>query len=341
MSETSSGASAPSSTAASQTSASEAVVNQNNLPGVADIDQGVGQAVAMAEAQATAEKEAKQADQKTPEETVEEIIEDFEQIWKTKKGKETLKVNGKAREIQDYNDLKRLAQLGLAANEKFQQASEKIKQAEAIVELLQTNPEKALERLGFDVRQMAEEYLKAELEKEVLTDEQKKLLDMERKLAEYEAEKKQKEEEEKANRISELQQHYEAELSDKIIKAIETYKLPRNERTISRIAEKLYVALENGYEIDPLDVAPLVKQEVDDELKTMYGTLDVESMLQILGEDNLKKIREHELKKVKQKAPQDPIKTTPVATATKEEKEESKSRKAAKDFFRELEEKYK
>lgn len=341
MSEASSGASAPSSAASAvPASTSEGVVNESNLPGVADIDQGVGQAVAMAEAEATAAKEAKQADQKTPEEAIEEVIEDFEQIWKTKKGKETLKVNGKAREIQDYNDLKRLAQLGLAANEKFQQASEKIKQAEAIVELLQTNPEKALEKLGFDVRQMAEEYLKNELQREVLTEEQRKLLDMERKLAEYEAEKKQKEEEEKANRINELQRHYEAELSDKIIKAIETYKLPRSERTISRIAEKLYVALENGYEIDPLDIAPLVKQEIDEELRGMYGTLDVEAMLSILGEDNLKKIREHELKRVKAKAPQDPIKTTPVAT-TQPEEPQSKSRKAAKDFFKELEDKYK
>jgi hypothetical protein len=336
MSDASTGASAPS----TASTPSQGVVSESNLPGVADIDQGVGQAVAMAEAEATAAKEAKQSEQQTPEEAIEEVIEDFEQIWKTKKGKETLKVNGKSRDIQDYNDLKRLAQLGLAANEKFQQASEKIKQAEAIVELLQTNPEKALEKLGFNVRDMAEEYLKNELQREVLTDEQRKLLDMERKLAEYEADKKAKEEDEKASRISELQRHYETELSDKIIKTIETYKLPRSERTISRIAEKLYVALENGYEIDPMDLGPLVKQEIDEELRGMYGTLDVEAMLSILGEDNLKKIREHELKKVKQKAPQDPIKTTQVASVQAEEPQ-SKSRKAARDFFKELEDKYK
>lgn len=336
---TSSGASAPSSAGAE--SASQSVVNESSMPTEGSIDQGVAEAVEMAEERATNEKEAKEADKKSPEEAVEEALEDFANLWKTKKGKEVLKINGKQREIKDYNDMVRLAQLGLAANEKFQQASEKIRQAEAVVELLQTNPEKALQRLGFDVRQMAENFLRQELEKEVLTDEQRKVMELEQKLAEYEAEKKQKEESEKASRIAELQAHYEAELSDKIINAIETYKLPRNERTIGRIAEKLYVALENGYEIDPIDVAPIVKQEVEEELKGMYGTLDVDSMLALLGEDNLKKIREHELKKVKEKAPQNPIKTTPVATATPEPKETSKPKKATRDFFRELEEKYK
>lgn len=334
------------STGATQSTSSESVVNQANMPEAGHIDQGVGEAVQTAEAAAGEQKaqEAEQSEEAQAEAEVEQLIEDFAELWKTKKGKEILKVNGKQKEISSYDDMKRLAQLGLAANEKFQQANEKIKQAEAIVELLQTNPEKALQRLGFDVREMAEEYLRNELQKEVLTDEQRKMLELEQKLAEYEAEKKMKEEEEKASRISELQKHYEAELSDKIIKAIETYKLPRNERTISRIAEKLYVALENGYEIDPLDVAPIVKQEVEEELKGMYGTLDVESMLQILGEDNLKKIREHELKKVKEKAPKEVMKTTPVATPKSEDEDETKKaskKMKASDFFKQLEDKYK
>ena len=359
MSETSSGAS---SSASQSTSASESAVSEANLPVEGNIDQGVNEAVALAEANATMAKQAAENEaaseetaesaettesteteepKQTAEEAVEQLMEDFSELWKTKKGKEVLKVNGKQKEIKDYNDMVRLAQLGLAANEKFQQASEKIRQAEAIVELLQTNPEKALARLGFDVREMAENYLRQELEKEVLTDEQRKVLELEQKLAEYEEEKKNKEEQEKANRIAELQRHYEAELSDKIINAIETYKLPRNERTISRIAEKLYVALESGYEIDPIDIAPLVKQEIEEELKGMYGTLDVDDMLSLLGEDNLKKIREYELKKVKEKAPQNPIKTTPVATAVSEENSAPKTKKAARDFFKELEEKYK
>jgi len=367
MSETSSGAS---SSASQSTSASESAVSEANLPVEGNIDQGVNEAVALAEANATMTKQAAENEsaateaaseetaesteaaetaesteteepKQTAEEAVEQLMEDFSELWKTKKGKEVLKVNGKQKEIKDYNDMVRLAQLGLAANEKFQQASEKIRQAEAIVELLQTNPEKALTRLGFDIREMAENYLRQELEKEVLTDEQRKVLELEQKLAEYEEEKKYKEEQEKANRIAELQRHYEAELSDKIINAIETYKLPKNERTISRIAEKLYVALESGYEIDPINIAPLVKQEIEEELKGMYGTLDVDDMLSLLGEDNLKKIREHELKKVKEKAPQNPTKTTPVATAVPEENSAPKSKKAVRDFFKELEEKYK
>ena len=338
MSEAPSGG-APSSAPAP--AASEAVVSDKNLPGEATVDQGVDAAIERAEADATVNKTEKAAGKaaQNAQEKVEQVLEDFAQLWKTKKGKETLKVNGKTREVTDYEDMKKLAQLGLAANEKFQQAADKIKQAEAIVELLQTQPEKALEKLGFNVRELAENYLREELQKEMMSPEEQKLWEMEQKLKQYESEKQQREEQEKANRINELQRHYENELTDKIIKAIDTYKLPKNERTIARMAEKLYVALENGYEIDPVDIAPLIKQEIEEELKGFYGHLDVEDMIKVLGEDGLKKVRNYEVQRVKSKAPETPLKTTPVATTEKEAKPSKKV--SARDFFADLENKYK
>lgn len=324
---------------ATQPTTSESVVQDSKLPGEGTIEQGVDAAIERANADATVNKAQKQA-QKQAGEVLEEALEDFAQLWKTKKGKEILKVNGKQREVTDYEDMRKLAQLGLAANEKFQQAADKIKQAEAIVELLQTKPEVALQRLGFDVRKMAEEYLRNELQKEMMSPEEQKVWQMQQKLAEYEAKEKERTDAEQANKIVELQRHYENELTDKIIKAIDTYKLPKSERTISRIAEKLYVALENGYDIDPLDIAPLVKQEIDEELKGFYGHLDVDDMIRILGDDGLKKIRNYEVQRVKAKAPENPLKTQPVATAEKKEEKSSK-KQSAKDFFADLEKKYK
>lgn len=346
MSEASSGASsAPSTAPAAQSAptASESSVSQANLPVNGSIDQGVSDAIEIATANAGVKKEEKAAEKATKdaEEIVEEALEDFAEIWKTKKGKETLKVNGKTREVKDYNDMKRLAQLGLAANEKFQQASEKIKQAEAIVELLQTAPEKALEKLGFNVRDLAEDYLRQQLQQEAMTDEERKMYDMEQKLAAYEQEKKHREDSDRQNKMVELQRHYEHELSEKIVKAIDNYKLPRNEKTISRIAEKLYIALENGFEIDPLDIAPLVKQEIEDELKTFHSSMGVEDLLELLGEDGLKKIREYEVGRVKAKTPANPLKTTAVPTAEKVDDGKPTQRKSVRNFFEELEKKYK
>ena len=332
MSDTSTGG-APS--AAPAPTASEAVVNESQLPGEGTITQGVDAAVEQASTEAVTNKAQKQAG-----EVLEQALEDFGQLWKTKKGKEILKINGKSREVTDYNDMVKLAQLGLASNEKFQQAADKIKQAEAIVELLQTKPEIALQKLGFDVRKLAEDFLRSELEKEIMTPEEKKVWEMQQKLADYETKEKARLETDKQSKMVELQRHYENELTDKIIKAIDTYKLPKSERTISRIAEKLYVALENGYEIDPLDIAPLVKQEIDEELKGFYGNLNVDDMIRILGDDGLKKIRNYEVERVKAKVPATPLKTTPVATAEESEKKSGK-KVAAKDFFADLQNKYK
>lgn len=330
---------APSAAPAAAESSNSSVA-EGNLPGVGSIDQGVQQALDQANADATVNKTQKTVEKKA-QDAVEQVLEDFATTWKNKKGKETLKVNGKTREVNDYNDMVKLAQLGLAANEKFQQASDKIKQAEAIVELLQTQPEKALEKLGFNVRQMAEEYLKAELQKEMMSPEQQKMWEMEQRLAKYEEEKKGREDVEKQNKMIELQRHYENELTDKIIKAIDTYKLPKNEKTISRMAEKLYVALESGYEIDPLDIAPLIKQEIDEELRGFVGNLDVEALLSVLQEDGLKKIRNYEVNRAKAKAPETPLKTTPVATVDPQADAKAAPKKSAKDYFAELEKKYK
>ena len=95
--------------------------------------------------------------------------------WKLKAGKQE-------REVTSEAELVRLAQLGIGANEKFEQAAKTRKQAEEVLEIIQKNPAEALTKLGFDVRKLAEEYLAEKIQEEMLTPEQKKVKEMEQQL---------------------------------------------------------------------------------------------------------------------------------------------------------------
>jgi hypothetical protein len=253
-----------------------------------------------------------------------------------------LKSNGKTREVTDEDELVRLAQLGLGANEKFEAAAKTRKQAEQVLELLQSDPKEALKRLGFDVRKFAEDYLYEEIQAEKLTPEQKKVKEMEVELEKYKREKADLEQKQREEHISRLQQQYEVDLQDKIINAIDKYKLPNNPRTVARVAEYMAKALENGYLADPLEVAPRVRADLEEEHRSLYSQYNVEDLLKLIGEDKAKAIRQYEVQKVKAKAPNNPVQTTQVAQPQKQDEDSRpKKQQTFAEMLKDIESEYK
>lgn len=230
-----------------------------------------------------------------------------------------LKSKGQTREVTDEAELVRLAQLGLGANEKFEQAAQSRKKAEAIIDLFQKDPAKALKALGHDVRKLAEEYLYTEAQKQMMTPEQREKMEITQEIERLKADKEQMLKDQQETRISQLQAKYEHDIQNDIIKAIDKYKLPSNPKTVARIAEYMANALENGYELTPQDVAPRVRQDLEEEHRALYNDLSVEDLLKIIGDGQLKKIREYEINKVKSKAPASPTQVTSTPTAQAKE----------------------
>jgi len=247
-----------------------------------------------------------------------------------------LKSQGKTREVTSEAELVRLAQLGLGAHEKFEQASTTRKKAEAILELLQKDPYKALKSLGHDVRKMAEEYLMAEAQKQMMTPEELQKSEIMEEINRLKAEKDQMLAEQREERITKLQAKYETDIQDQIIKAIDQYKLPKNPKTVARIADYMASALQNGYEASPLDVAPRVRTDLEEEHKSLYNNYGVEDLIKLLGENKLKEIRQYEVNKVKAKAPASPVKTDAVATQSREDSNKPKKGLSMDDFQKEM-----
>ena len=246
-----------------------------------------------------------------------------------------LKSNGKVREVSNEAELLRLAQLGLGAHEKFEQAATTRKKAEAILEVLQKDPAKALSSMGMDVRKLAEDYLMNEAKKQMMTPEERQKVEIQQEIERLKQEKEELQNQQREERITQLQAKYETDIQDQIIGAMEQYKLPKNPRTVARIAEYMASALENGYEASPLDVATRVKQDLEEEYKSNISNYSVEDLLRFLGEQKLKEIRQYEINKVKAKTPIVPSKPESIAVKPTEE-DKPKKKMSMDDFQNEL-----
>jgi len=253
-----------------------------------------------------------------------------------------LKSQGREREVTDEGELVRLAQLGLGAHEKFEQAANTRKKAEAVLELIQRDPGKALASLGLDVRKLAEDFIVQEANKKMMSPDERERHEIQQEIQRLKSEKDEMVKEQRDQQMSKLQSKYESDIQDEIIGAIDKYKLPKNPKTVARIAEYMASALENGYEATALDVATRVRQDLEEEHRSLFGHYDVEDLLKILGEDQLKKIRQYEVNKVKSKAPPNPTRTeqVPVPKSAHENEKSPKKKQSMDDFQQELFDKY-
>jgi hypothetical protein len=210
-----------------------------------------------------------------------------------------LKVNGKDIEVSEA-DLVRNAQIGMSAEEKFKSAAKIKKDAEMVIHLLKTNPWAVLSHpsIGHDPRKMSEEFLMDVYNDEKLTPEQREAKMNQKKLRELELEKQARQKEEEERKISELQQIYQVEYQRDIIGALEKSQLPKTPNIVRRISGYLYDALERGIQLKAIDVIDLVREDLVNEFKTFTGGMESDILMQIVGEEGAKKIREYEMKRV-------------------------------------------
>ncbi len=252
-----------------------------------------------------------------------------------------------------------------AANERFQAAAAERKAleaerakiaedkaaAESMREAFKKDPWAVLSSLGMsdaDIRNLTEDKLIAFLEQEQMSPEQKKAREMEAKLKEYEAKeadrRKKEEENEQLTKKQQEEQEFnqlklkaEKDYEESFLSALEKSTLPKNPASIRRVAEKVYQSMLAGEEI-PIDHAVrLAEHELRSNLAELVQGLDVEALEAFLGEETLKKVRKHDVSKLKNPAPAPKV---PV-------KEESKAKAGTnskyvdpQDFIKELKKKH-
>jgi hypothetical protein len=98
-------------------------------------------------------------------------------------------------------------------------------------------------------------------------------------------------------------------------------------------------ALENGYEASALDVATRVRQDLEEEHRSLFNHYSAEDLLKLIGDTKAKEIRQYDVNKIRSKGPNSPTKTNSVATPDRESEDKPK-KKMSMDEFQESLNKY-
>ena len=211
-----------------------------------------------------------------------------------------LKIDGNEQEF-DESEVIRYAQLGKASDKRFQEASKMRKESEDLISLIKRDPRAVLEdpRIGHNFRQLAEQFLSEELQREMQTPEQRKNFDNEKKLRQFEDERKSQQQEVESQQQAKLQEHYANEYTQTITTALSTSGVPKTPRTVKRMAELMSQSLQHGIDLKPQDLAKIVKEDYINEMKELFGSADDDILLGLVGDETANKIRKADLKRLK------------------------------------------
>lgn len=230
-----------------------------------------------------------------------------------------VKVNGKEH-VVDEDTVFREYQKYQAANELFQQANMSKKQVTDFVRALQENPDEVLRnpQLGINKRELAEKWLREEIEAELVDPKDRRLKELEEENNGYkskEEEKRQaKEQEEHQARVTE----YRQQISTDLERAMEATVLKKDEATLREMASVMRMAIEQGIEVTPEEIARHVETKKLNNFIQVAQRLDGDQLLEFLGKDVTNKIRKADLAKLRGPAKEEAPLAPKPSTNTKD-----------------------
>lgn len=206
-------------------------------------------------------------------------------------------LDGKNLELPE-SEVIRLAQKGIGADKRFGEAAVLRKQAE---EILKADPIEFFKRAGKDGRQWAENFLLEQIKLEQMSPEQKEAHDNKMKLQQMENERKLQtanaaKQEQEAERIGFVKK-YDAIFTE----ALGKVSLPKTAYTVKRMAELQATNLKNKLNLDADQLAKVVREDYMAERTQLYGGMEGEQLLEMVGTDIVKKIQKALIAKLKAK----------------------------------------
>jgi len=194
----------------------------------------------------------------------------------------------------DQESLTRTVQKGLVADRRFEEAARKEQEVRKLMQDLQENYTKltdkqarkmALEQLGINPVELAEELMLEYLEEQSLTAEQKRI----RELEAFQKQKQQEEEEllqqfKKQQEEKQLREEYKV-IDQEISESLNKYGIAKNLETVERILQYLRAAEQNGVKISVDEVVDRLDKSGKAFARSFYEGKKGDELLDALGED--------------------------------------------------------
>lgn len=293
-------------------------------------------------------EEVVEASGEESEEIVEEGAEDAArpseelktQIKELKK-KFKLKVDGEDVEeeidLGNEEEVTKKLQLAKAAQKRMQETAKLKRDIESFFKALNENPEEVLEKMGLDLDGLSEKRINKKLEEMQKSPEQKEKEKIMRELEKLRKEKEKSDADKQAAEMARLQDQYAMQIETQITDALKNSKLPKSPYVVKRIADSLMFAMKNGYDVSVKDILPNIEKQIVGEINNMFEIMPEEVMEQIIGQQNLNRLRKRRVSKGKTavETAKD-IKSTAEANKAKVDDGKEKPKISYKDFFKNL-----
>lgn len=208
-------------------------------------------------------------------------------------------------DFSDKEGLKKRFQLAAAAKKRMAEASDVKKKAFDIIKGFE-NEESFLDMIKKHPkgRDLAEKFLLAQIQDDMLSPEEKEMRMTKAELAKY----KEKEAAENAKLEKSAQEkkeaHYAENFQKTIIEALNKSGLPKTPELVKRMASMMQKNLQLGIELDSSDLVAEVKKDITQLVKSIIGDSDGDHLVGLFGDDIAKKIRMADLKKLQEKQAQ-------------------------------------
>ena len=217
------------------------------------------------------------------------------------------KINGRVVKVDLSNptEVEKLVSLGLASNDKFQEAAKLRKEAEDILAAAKTKKSatEALKKAGFDskeIKEILEKELAGFYEEEALSPEEKQRRAEMEELKRYkEEEARKKEEESKSAREKEVAAEME-QLENELLGALGKSSLPRTPILAKWAVQYMSAYDAQGVSLSADQAVKLVEKEFPQLVQSVLSTMDVQGLKQFLGKSLVKQLLDDSVKAVKQ-----------------------------------------
>lgn len=230
----------------------------------------------------------------------------------------------------------RQLQMSKAAQKRMGEHAQLQKEVKYFLEELRKNPKKILAdpSIGIDVKQLAAQIIEEEIANSQKSPEQLEKERLEAELRSLQEEREQEREELRQKEFERLQEIEYERYDNLMSKALETSDLPKSPYVVKKMADYMLLGLNEGIDVSPEDVLPLVREEIQNDLREMFAVMPDEVIEKIVGKEVFNRVRKKNVAKAKT-AP------APVKSAIKDSGASSKSatsngsgeKKSFRDFF--------
>lgn len=232
--------------------------------------------------------------------------------------------------------MQRQIQLAKMGQGRAQQYTELQKEVGQFLKRLKDDPKAALSdpNIGIDVKQLARQVIEEEIANSQKSPEQLEKEKLEAEIKSLKDKQKQEKEDFEKREFERLQEAAYEQYDMQITKALEGSDLPKSPYVIKKMAEYMLLGLQNNVDVNAADILPLVRDEIQQDIKDMFSALPDEMVEKMVGKDKINNLRKKKVAKAKEAPPQPLAKSIKDVAQTLKKEAAPVKAQTYKDFFK-------